>query len=73
MANAQSPSIGVVMTDHIVAGVVSPECKLTGELHKWPQGDDDNDELLSMPNEVIVTQLREEILHVRKRRIVCNC
>jgi len=70
MANAQAPgpgpSIGIVMSDHIVAGVVSPECKLTGELHKWPQSEDENEALLSMPSEAIVNQLREEIQHVVK-------
>jgi glucokinase len=66
MTSAGSPSIGVVMTDRIVAGVVSAECKLIGELHRWPADEDENDGLLAMPTEDIVKQLRDEIFAVAK-------
>lgn len=61
-----NPSIGIVMTEHIIAGVVSAECKLLGQIHKWPADDADNDGLLSMPTEQIVKQLADEILTVAK-------
>jgi len=59
-------SIGVVMAERIVAGVVSPEGKLVGELHEWPSDPEESDALIGMPTEDIVRQLRDEVLAVAK-------
>jgi predicted NBD/HSP70 family sugar kinase len=57
-------SIGVVMAERIVAGVVSADGKLVGDLHEWPADSDDSDQLIGMPTEAIVRQLRDEIVAV---------
>jgi predicted NBD/HSP70 family sugar kinase len=57
-------SIGVVMAERMVAGVVSAEGKLVGPLHEWPADAEDSDRLLGMPTDEIVKQLCEEILAV---------
>jgi len=57
-------SIGIVMAERIVAGVVSAEGRLIGELHQWPADPEDSDQLLGMPAEDIVRQLRDEIVAV---------
>lgn len=60
-------SIGVVMSERIAAGVVSPENKLVGSLHTWPADPETGDALLEMPGEQVVEQLRDEILAVAKQ------
>ena len=47
-------SIGVVMAERIIAGLVSPENKLLGGLQEWPANAEDSEELIGMPTEEIV-------------------
>ena len=59
-------SIGVVMAERIVAGVVSAEGKLVGELHEWPSDREESDALIGMPTEEIIRLLRDEVVVVAK-------
>lgn len=61
-----SNSIGVMMTERIVAGVLEHNA-LSGELHSWPEDSEDNEALIGMPAEEIVRQLCNEIVAVAGR------
>ena len=57
-------AIGIVMTDHIVAGRLEDQ-RLTGKLLRYPEAADDLDALSAIPGSELVEMLAAQILPFR--------
>jgi len=59
-------TIGVVLSERVIAGLVIDH-QFEGELHSFPESEDDESALVELPTEVLVKTLADLILRVRAK------